>query len=111
MRSANTLTNAQEICRNAWYSLEERTCELCKGDISGSSPEKREKDSFPGHCPAEDNGTMVLAKPGQLDPPVWASSSSRFSLLVKRRERDTCVHLRGIINHLGNYSSLKSASH
>ena len=33
------------------------------------------------------------------------------ALLMKKRERDMCVCLRGIINHLGNYSGLRSVSH
>lgn len=65
----------------------------------------------PGHCSAGDIGAMELVVPGQLGPPARASSSPEVSLLAKRRERGTCVRLRGIINHLGNYSLLKSASH
>lgn len=70
----------------------------------------REGLTWPGGRSVGYSEAVALAVPGQLDPPAWASSPSEVSPAGRRRDRNTCVRLRGIINHLGNYSGLKSAS-
>lgn len=110
MRSEDTLTKAQEIWRNAGNSLEERKHELWQGDISVLCRGKKrtcplalalQGTTRPQDCPHRGSWT----RQGGLAPLLESA------LLMKKRERDMCVCLRGIINHLGNYSGLRSVSH
>ena len=110
MRSEDTLTKAQEIWRNAGNSLEEQKHELGQGDISVLCRGKNrtcplalalQGTTRPRDCPRPGSWT----RQGGLAPLLESA------LLMKKRERDMCVCLRGIINHLGNYSGLRSVSH
>ena len=110
MRSEDTLTKAQEIWRNAGNSLEERKHELWQGDISVLCRGKKRT------CPLAialqgTTGPWDCPRPGSWTCQGGLAPLLESALLMKRRERDMCVCLRGIINHLGNYSGLRSVSH